>query len=128
MHITLSWVVLQRTLNLHTNINVQFIGGVVKPEEVMPSPLSSTSPPGCCGPVPSPTAACAAGGPFVESVELGDCKETWIWGKGAGFVGCRFCRLTQLNKTLEKQQHQDGGHEGSVWLRRRRGGEGKVHR
>lgn len=129
----LSLVVIEQTLNLYVNNSVQFIWAVVKPEEVILSPLSPSPPPllpppSCCGPVPSLTAAFAIGGPFTESIELSNCRKAWIWGEGTRFVFCGFSKFWQLNKTSEKQQRQDEGREGSVWPRRRQGREGKVHR
>lgn len=128
MCITVSWVVIQQTLNLYVDISVQFIWAVVKPEEVVLSPLSPSPPPllpppGCCGPVPSLTAALATGGPFIESIELSNCRKAWIWGEGARFVFCGCSKLRQLNKTSEKQQRRDEGREGSVWPQRRQGRE-----
>lgn len=128
MCISLSWVIIQQILNLYVNMSGQFIWAVVKPEEVILSPLSPCPPPllpppGCCGPVPSLIAAFAVGGPFIGSIELSNCRKAWIWGegKGARFGFCGFSKLRQLDKTSEKQQRWDEGCEGSVWPRRRRG-------
>lgn len=124
MCITFSLVVIQQTLNLYANISVQFIWGVVKPEEAIvsllcPSPPPLVPPPSCCAPVPSLTATFAIGGPFIESIELRNCRKAWIWGEGTSFVFWGFSKLRQLNKTSEKQQRWDEGCEGSVWPRRR---------
>lgn len=135
MCITVSWVVIQQTLNLYVDISVQFIWAVVKPEEVVLSPLSPSPPPllpppGCCGPVPSLTAALATGGPFIESIELSNCRKAWIWGEGARFVFCGCSKLRQLNKTSTKHRRSSSAKmrdvRGACGLRGDR--EGRVHR